>query len=104
MRTIETTGVVSNDGKLTVDVPTDVAPGEHRVVVFIVEPDNVPGPDASRSPEFPARHRESVRSTPLTPREGIALAESLGFRVMRLDNEPADATFRREELYGDDGR
>ena len=35
MRTIETTGVVSNDGKLTVDVPPDVRPGEHRVVVVI---------------------------------------------------------------------
>ena len=35
MMTIETTGVVSNDGKLTVDVPPDVRPGEHRVVVVI---------------------------------------------------------------------
>ena len=35
MRTIETTGVVSNDGKLTVDVPPDVRPGEHRVVIVI---------------------------------------------------------------------
>ena len=35
MRAIETTGVVSNDGKLTADVPADVRPGEHRVVVVI---------------------------------------------------------------------
>ncbi len=35
MRAIETTGVVSDDGKLTVDVPADVRPGEHRVVVVI---------------------------------------------------------------------
>jgi len=37
LRAIQTTGVVSDDGKLTVDVPGDVRPGEHRVVVVIDE-------------------------------------------------------------------
>jgi hypothetical protein len=34
MRAIETTGVVSNDGKLTAHVPADVRPGKHRVVII----------------------------------------------------------------------
>ena len=42
LRAIETTGVVSNDGKLTVQVPNDVPLGEHRVVVVI---DDVPASD-----------------------------------------------------------
>jgi hypothetical protein len=35
VRTIETTATVTPDGKLMADVPADVAPGEHRVVVVI---------------------------------------------------------------------
>ena len=42
MRTIETRGVVTPDQKLTVDVPADVAPGEHQVIVVI---DDLPSED-----------------------------------------------------------
>ena len=42
MRTIETTATVSPDGKLTADVPPDVAPGEHRVLLVF---DGDPGDD-----------------------------------------------------------
>jgi hypothetical protein len=35
MKAIETTGTVTEDGKLIVDLPSDVAPGEHKVIVVI---------------------------------------------------------------------
>lgn len=35
MRKLETTGVVSEDGTLTVRVPADVLPGTHGVVVVL---------------------------------------------------------------------
>ena len=37
MRTIETTATVTPDGKLLANVPSDLAPGEHRVVLVIEE-------------------------------------------------------------------
>ena len=37
MRTIETTVTVTPDGRLLANVPTDLAPGEHRVVLVIEE-------------------------------------------------------------------
>ena len=35
MRTIETTATVAPDGTLTVQVPPDVMPGMHRIVLVI---------------------------------------------------------------------
>lgn len=35
MRTIETTAVVTSEGTLTLQVPPDISPGEHRVVIVI---------------------------------------------------------------------
>jgi hypothetical protein len=43
MRTIETTAVVTEDGKLTITLPPDIAPGEHQVVVVIEEQVSVKG-------------------------------------------------------------
>jgi hypothetical protein len=37
MRTIETRGTVTADQKLTIDVPPDIAPGEHQIVVVIAD-------------------------------------------------------------------
>jgi hypothetical protein len=37
MRTIETIATVTNDGKLTIQIPSDIVPGEHKVVVVIEE-------------------------------------------------------------------
>jgi hypothetical protein len=42
MRTIEATTVISEDRKLVIQLPQDVAPGEHRVVVWIDEPAKTP--------------------------------------------------------------
>jgi hypothetical protein len=35
MRTIQTRGTVTPDRKLTIELPADVEPGEHQVVVVI---------------------------------------------------------------------
>jgi hypothetical protein len=37
MRTIETTGTVTTDGLLMVNVPRDITPGRHSVMVVIDE-------------------------------------------------------------------
>ncbi len=75
MRTIETVGTVTPDGTLTIDVPPDVEPGEHQVVVMI---DMKPGSDEEEA--------------------------ALGFPVIDVDAWPTDLSLRREEMYGDWGR
>ncbi|TVS20015.1 MAG: hypothetical protein EA424_06140 [Planctomycetaceae bacterium] len=38
MRTIEATMLIAEDRKLVLQLPSDVSPGEHRVVLMIDEP------------------------------------------------------------------
>ncbi len=78
MHTIETTATVTEDGKLTIVVPPKVAPGAHRVVVVIEE--------GVTHEAHPGAH------------------EPIALRPLPLPAWPDDATFRREEIYGDDGR
>jgi hypothetical protein len=75
MRTIETTADVGTDGKLIVQLPSDVPPGPHRVVVVVEE----------QASERPKR-------------------EPLTFSKHDLTLIDPSFTFRREDLYGDDGR
>lgn len=37
MRTIETKAIITHDGQMTVQVPADITPGEHRIVLMIEE-------------------------------------------------------------------
>ena len=76
MKTIQTTIVVDAEGKATLHLPADVTPGPHRVSVTIEE-----------SP-LPV---QSFRVEDL-PRHNIPWPFAPG------------KTFRREDLYGDDGR
>lgn len=78
MRTLEITLTVQPDGTATLELPPDVLPGEHRAVLVIEESAQVADRD----------------DTP----------EALQLHTFALTNWPADATFRREDLYGDDGR
>lgn len=78
MQTIETTATVLPDGTLTVSVPPTIVPGVHRVVVVIEETTAAVGP--------------------------VPQKEAIDLRPLPLPAWPDDATFRREELYGDDGR
>ena len=47
----------------------------------------------------PGRHRVVV-----VIEENVAEPDALGLRPLPLDGWPVDATFRREEIYGDDAR
>lgn len=40
MRIVEVKAVITSDGKLTAQVPPDIIPGEHRVVLRIEQPAN----------------------------------------------------------------
>ena len=75
MKTIETTGVVGDDRKLTLQLPAHVAPGQHRIVLVI--DDNGQQPPSLRMDEWPIHDAGLV--------------------------DPNFA-MRREDLYGDDGR
>lgn len=75
MRAIETHGIVTPDGSLSVRVPSDIPAGEHRVVVVIDE-------------QLIARGEQS-----LTP-----------FPILDLGPWPKDLSLRREDMYGPDGR
>ena len=59
-------------------VPTTIAPGPHGVVVVIEET--------------------------IAAGEPIAAREAITLRPLPMAGWPADATFGREEIYGDDGR
>lgn len=76
MKTIETTAVVGDDRKLTVQLPPDVTPGAHRIVVVLE------GPLSKRA------HSWTIDAWPVHDAALVAP----GF------------TMRREELYGDDQR
>lgn len=75
MRTIETTALVGDDRVLSMTLPSDIVPGEHKIVLVIDEA--LPG-KATRPP--------------------------LEFPVDRYGSWPADLSLRREDMYGDDGR
>ena len=49
MRTIETTATVTEEGQLTLQVPPDILPGQHRVVVVIDEQTESP-PESQTDP------------------------------------------------------
>ncbi len=76
MKTIETTALVGDDRKLTVQVPPDVAPGPHQILVVI---------------DVPRSARPQTWTMDDWPVHDAALADP-------------NFTMRREELYSDDGR
>lgn len=75
MRTIETKGTVSSDGRLSVAMPQDIAPGEHNLVIVIDE--------------------EPIEPLATEPPE---------LMVFRIGSWPEDISLRREDLYDDRGR
>ena len=44
MRMIETTAIITDEGTLTVQVPPDMTPGDHHIVVIIDEQPTVQAP------------------------------------------------------------
>jgi hypothetical protein len=74
MKTISTTAVIGPDRVLTVQLPPDVAPGEHQVVVVL----------------------NGVAAAPPVPPGPWPRHENVAW--------PPGLSLRREDLYGDDGR
>jgi hypothetical protein len=77
VRAVTATAVVRPDHTLTVQVPEDIAPGSHQVVVVLDE--EAPGPQ--QQAEFWMKWKA----------HDVGLAEP-------------SMTFRREDIYDDDGR
>ncbi len=75
MRTIETKAIVEADGTLTVQLPPEVTPGEHQVVLVI---------------------EEVVSPMPVRPRPA--------FPVIHVGLWPAMLSLRRKDMYVDRGR
>lgn len=76
MRTLELIGQVEPDGRLTVQLPSDIPPGEHQIVLVIDE-------------------------RPLTPSEARVLDD---FPVDDYGPWPEGLSLRREDMYGKWGR
>ncbi len=74
MRTIETTATITAEGTLTLQVPPDIPPGPHHIVVWIT--DDQPAPRDGGPP-------------PASP-------------VLHVGAWPADLSLRREDLYDDE--
>jgi hypothetical protein len=72
MRTIETMAVIEPNGKLTLQLPPDIPPGQHRVVVVIEEQ-----PILEKRPP-------------------------LDFPVIDVGPWPENLSLRREDLYDDE--
>jgi hypothetical protein len=75
MRTIEMTAEVGEDRKLVVQLPSDVPPGPHRVIVVVEEQPT-----------------------------GRPKREPLKIQTFDVGIVDPNFTYRREDIYGDDGR
>lgn len=80
MTVLETRALVADDGELRIvaQAPPDVPPGTHRAILVIEDETRPPRQEMSRDP--------------------------LRLKLLDLSAWPANASFRREDLYGDDGR
>ncbi len=78
MKSLQTTATVTSDGKLIAQVPPSILPGKHHVVLVIDEVFN---------------KREAQTPKPIR-----------ALKVFEWNAWPAESTFRREELYVDEGR
>jgi hypothetical protein len=79
MRTIETTAVVTPDHTMTLQLPADIPAGPCKVVVVL---------EAESGATPPPRKKRFTEDWP-------------AYDVVLTD---PSCTFRREDLYGDDGR
>lgn len=80
MKMIETVATVTENRQMTVQLPPDITPGEHQVVLVIDE--------------------KPVNEVPATKKE----RPPLNFPVRSYGAWPADLSLRREDIYGDDGK
>lgn len=78
MKAIETSAIVTEDKKVTISVPEEISAGKHKVILIIDE--NLIGG------------------------EGREKDKELNFKIFKWNNWPADCSFKREDIYNDDGR
>ena len=78
MKTIETKGRIDDCGVLIAQLPPGFPPGEHSVIVSI---------------------REDV-----SPQSDLPNTFPIAFKTIALDSWPRQSTYRREDIYGDQGR
>ena len=78
MRAIEVTITVSPDGAVVLEGPADLPPGKHQALLVVDQPAISHADETSRPP--------------------------LELTMLDWSAWPAGSTFRREDLYGDDGR
>jgi hypothetical protein len=78
MKAIETVAEIGSDGVLHLDIPTGLDPGTHAVTLLVSE-------SATTEPARPAAR-------------ALRLPDPID-----LGPWPADMTFGREEIYGEDG-
>ena len=80
MKAIETTGMVTADGKITIQLPPDIPPGEHQIVLVIDK-------------ESVTKEKRLVDQRKHLP---------LKFSAYPVGLVKESLTFRREDLYGED--
>jgi len=113
MRTIQTRATVSEDRKLTMEVPADVTPGEHQVVVVFGD---LPSLDLAAVAQhggafdwledepdlYTDADGEPLEAASYTASD--AVLNDLGIIALPWRAWPENATFSRDEIYGSDGR
>jgi hypothetical protein len=77
MKAIETKAIITKEGTLIAEVPPDISLGEHSIIVVFQEPFLKTKNDATKT--------------------------SLNLRSFAW-KQNSECNFRREEIYGDDGR
>jgi hypothetical protein len=73
--TVQAIATVTPEGKVTIQLPASIPPGDHKLVLVIDE--------------------QPAISKKLPP---------LDFPVIHVNAYPVDLSLRREDMYGDDGR
>ena len=84
MTTVETVAVVCPNNTLTIQLPSGISPGPHRVVLVIEQ-------------------EASELSVAKTPAANTSSSE-WPFPVIDVGPWPEGLSLRREDMYGDDGR
>ncbi len=78
MRTINVTVIVTPDGAVELEGAADLPPGKHHALLVVEQP-----------------------ASPTRPADAGAPLE---MKMLDWSAWPAGSTYRREDLYGDDGR
>jgi hypothetical protein len=88
--TVEAIATVTSEGTLTVRVPRDISPGEHRVVLVLEQP----------------QLNEEASRTFVEPTEPSDATERrlLDLPVIHVAEWPEGLSLRREDMYDDWGR